>query len=410
MNELSSKWEEHHPFEAAVLECGSDDEKMLWRQVASAWNNAAARSPELFRELRLENRLDGLARHSLVRLAGVRLLRLQCSFATEGLLTACALASPLLRHLDVAPSPDLASVPTSWALESLDVRGCLRVINSQLPLACSTSLRSLKIGYWKESDPDGAHGDLREWLSRVIGRYSQVALDIVASISNRAQKLCELHINGLVLPERFGALAGLKELESLSLPYAYRLTADAATQISSLPRLRSLNLRACQVDASRLANMEKLNMSCTLLTTASLLHAAEQSPNLRVLDLCYAQMLERTVLPQLAQHHLPLEMLGLGGFSLLDEDMVLITRTWPSLRNLGIGSSNVRSQGLCCLLSLPDLKGLCAHKLESLEESVVWELLKKLDEVDLDDCQWTELPSEEVLAAIKARPYNFDWL
>merc|ERR1719199_1873791 len=129
---------------------------------------------------------------------------------------------------------------------------------------------------------------------------------------------------------------------------------------------------------------------------------------LRVLDLCYTRYLDRSVLPALAACRHPLQMLGLGGFDLTDDDLELIVRTWGVLQNLGIGGAKASQRGLRSLCLLPKLRNLCAHQLDSLEEAVVWDLLGQLDQIDVSDSDWATGPSPELMMAIKVHAYDYD--
>lgn len=402
-----------------VLGFGQNVERMRWSVISRVWHVTVSESPDLFRELQLDMVRTQEAAERLVRVSGARLVRLECRFATDELLRTCSEVAPSLRHLMVAPCPDLTALPTTWSLETLDVRGSISVFDA-LPAMCN-SLRELKVGWWKEQDPDGRETSLQEWLLQwrdwLFQHNSQVpfnvrdvsgAADLVGNLASEASCLRVLHLHGHVFPANFDALADLMDLEAIHLPYA-NISAPTVSRLAKLPRVKALNLRACRVDVPDVQNLEFLNASCTHIKSSSLARLGAHCPQLRVLDLCYAPMLDRTVLPSLAEFHHPLEMLGLGGFNLTDADLELIVRTWCGLKNLGIGCAKAGSQGLRALCSLPQLKRLCAHQLQSLEEVVVWELLQHMEQVDLSDCQWVKEPSAEVMAAIESRPYDFDY-
>lgn len=394
-----------------ILGYGENADRMRWSLISHAWQVTLRESPDLFRDLHLDSTAHTAA-NQLVKLSGSRLVRLERKFVTDEFLSMCADAAPCLRELLLAPSPDLTSLPTVWNLETLDVRGSLSVLPA-IPAVC-TSLRHLKLGWWKEQDPDGRQMDLSDWVpqwvrSRKEGQLSRLP-DLVGSIALQATHLRVLHIHGHVHPGNFAGLANLAEIEAIHLPYAvYGINASVMSRLSAIPSLKALNIRACNVDVPDVRNLEFLNVSCTRMTPASLARLGPRCPGLRVLDLCYAPLLDRSVLPDLAEHRHPLEMIGLGGFDLDDDDMELIVRTWTGLRNLGIGSAKATARGLRRLCSLPKLTRLCAHKLEQLQESVVWELLQQVQQIDVSDSDWASEPSPELLAAIEARPYDYDY-
>lgn len=379
----------NHAFVGTVIAFGTDAEKRRWRLVAKTWHLIVSETPDYFTHLTFNSMMKNTIQ--VVLFSGKRLVHLECANATDELLTACAGASPFLQHLLVAPSPSLTMVPAVWDLRTLDVRGCFRVLKA-LPTVC-TSLRELKLGWWKEADPDGRqteHG-LLEWGSE--------AFDIVGAIASKAKKLQALHIRGHWPPGDFKALANLTELEVLHIPYAITIDNQTVRCLSNLPSLKALNLRACRVDAPTLRNLVELNMSCSFLTCESLISLAGQCPNLQCLDLCYAPRLNRTVLRRLAEFALPLKMFGLGGFELRDEDLAFIINTWGDLENLGIGGAKVSNEGLAALTRLCKLKFLSAHKLTLIEEDTVWKLLQQLEEVDLEDCTYKTPPSGDLLKA-----------
>eukprot|EP00928_Gymnodinium_smaydae_P032382 TRINITY_DN23470_c0_g1_i1.p1 TRINITY_DN23470_c0_g1~~TRINITY_DN23470_c0_g1_i1.p1 ORF type:complete len:424 (+),score=55.27 TRINITY_DN23470_c0_g1_i1:40-1272(+) len=390
-----------------VLSFGNSSEQVRWSEVSCAWRKVLQHDPEILTELRLNQ--TTVPKETLMKTAGQRLLHLDCSFVDDAFLATCAQVSPNLRQLHIAPSPDVTTLPTTWELRSLDVRGCAHASMLRNVQDMCASLRHLKIGWWREHDVDGRDSSVRQWIMNWVNCGV-----VVARITKRALQLKEFHMSGYAHPSTVAslALADLRELEILHIPYAIcepSMNTDAT--LTALPRLRDLNLRACSVDAPPLQNLIKLNMSCTFVTARCLLRTLGRCPELRVLDLCYPQnhqALDRSILPQLAELNLPLEMLGLGGFSLTDEDLALIVRVWRKLKNIGIGSAKTTNQGLRVLKNLPDLKRLCAHNLPALEETFVWELLGTLEEVDFDKCTWVEEPSDAVREAIAARPYNFD--
>eukprot|EP00929_Paragymnodinium_shiwhaense_P120900 TRINITY_DN92958_c0_g1_i1.p1 TRINITY_DN92958_c0_g1~~TRINITY_DN92958_c0_g1_i1.p1 ORF type:complete len:439 (+),score=102.75 TRINITY_DN92958_c0_g1_i1:28-1317(+) len=379
--------------------------------VCASWRRVLASSRELLTELRVGSEKAEPPRELVpaVQLAARRLLTLECPYATDAVLEACAKCCPGLRHLLLAPCPDLSELPTVWRLQTLDIRGGLKCL--PLPPGLCQTLTVLKMGWFKERDADGRGCDVMEFVN---SWFKRTARDSMEKLAVEARGLKVLHIIGHLHWATFHMLGDLELLEELHLPYASAGLSQVDPQKGSLlcrvakfPGLRSLNLRACSDDAPGLKNIEEINMSCTLFTPESLLHMAACSPKLRVLDLCYAQHLKRRVLPQLAQYRHPLEMLGLGGFDLVDADMALIVEAWPLVRDLGIGSADVTQRGFAELLALTKLRRLSAHKLKHLEEQLVWRVLDLVEEIDLDDGEWVQDPSEKLTSVLAERQYQY---
>mmetsp|Transcript_40022 Transcript_40022/g.129045 ORF Transcript_40022/g.129045 Transcript_40022/m.129045 type:complete len:557 (-) Transcript_40022:235-1905(-) len=153
----------------------------------------------------------------------------------------------------------------------------------------------------------------------------------------------------------------------------------AAESIAKLaPTLTHLNVRGTGFDdgyaralAAAGARISRLNASCTDLTGVGLAALANASPQLEVLDLCYAQGCARDVpaVRAAVRRHSPgLRMLGLGGFDTLNlSDLrAMLEPNRQSLTHLGIGGcTSLDASAALSLLSeaCPNLTALSAHKL-----------------------------------------------
>lgn len=324
-------------------------------------------------------------------------------------------------------------------LRRLNIRGCY-FLHQSLPALLGPGLQSLEAGWLSEHREDR---DMVAW-SEVF------AVDLFNSIGQRAPNLRLLRVPGFILSmtgmrsrlgdtmqhrmaryESIGSLSALSRLRRLDLSFAAFMSDGPMLRIvQGCPRLRSINVRACQhltdrsiqaIAAHLGSGLVHINASCCNFSDGAVRQLGQACPSLKTLDLCYCHRLSHDFVnalsasPSLCPH---LSMLGAGGLDVGDEEIQqLCTKYADSLTHLGIGSSTrLTDVGLQHLARLPKLRRLSAHRLRGITITGLLDFCNRapsLVAVDADECEYfVEASTIENPRLLQRRlaelPYSYD--
>lgn len=325
------------------------------------------------------------------------------------------LAVLVARNTDPTLGPNHAQTPESFSILCMAHEAC-------------PALETLMLGYDSEfqENPEGGPEAETEFNQPVWCVVDGTRLTPRSAPTARLQHLSLRGYVALLPTALQKLLSGAPPIHTLDLNGCQCLGADRdssgllpSAYACLAPTLTNLNVRGTAFDdacaralASAGARLVRLNASCTLLSGGGLLAIAIASPQLRVLDLCYARHCARDVtevVVAVARHTPGVEMLGLGGFEQMSlaQLRVMLDGNQSSMRHVGIGGCTMNGAAALRLVAehCPSLTALNAHKLVEPTVSALRELLAHapaLTSLDVHGCIWDHPEDTLDLAAALA--------